>query len=181
MNVFSSPLNNFIIIAWRPISIYKEMPTNIIQNVNSYTSITQMIVTPLFGYLADKIPFRILKIILGIINCIAGFLFYFSFENVKLFVALLIINSFANYGIFSLYDPHYMKVFGMKHFIEISGIIGLAGVIMGPLCSIFAFSIEQSFKDNLESVYKYMFIASSLLYIVDIALSFFEAEDPLFE
>ena len=64
MNVFSSPLNNFIMIAWRPISMYREMPTNIIQNVNSYTSITQMIATPLLGYLADKISFRILKMIL---------------------------------------------------------------------------------------------------------------------
>ena len=111
MNVFSAPLNNFIIIAWRPISIYKQMPTSIIQNVNSYTSITQMIATPLFGYLADKIPFRILKMILGTINCITGFLFYFSFENVHFFVALLIINNFANSGIFALNDPHFMKVF----------------------------------------------------------------------
>ena len=52
---------------------------------------------------------------------------------------------------------------------------------MGQICSIFAFSIEQSFKDNLDAVYKYMFIFSSLLYIVDIILSFFETEDPLFE
>ena len=181
MNVFSAPLNNFIIIAWRPISIYKQMPTSIIQNVNSYTSITQMIATPLFGYLADKIPFRILKMILGTINCITGFLFYFSFENVHFFVALLIINNFANSGIFALNDPHFMKVFGMKHIIEISGMIGLAGVVMGPICSIFAFSIEQFFKDNLDAVYRYMFMISSLLYIVDIVLSFFETEDPLFE
>ena len=96
-------------------------------------------------------------------------------------MSLIIINSFVNNGIFALNDPHYMKVFGMKHFIEISGIIGLSGVIMGPICSIFAFSIEQSFKDNLDGVYKYMFIVSSLLYIVDIILSFFETEDPLFE
>ena len=181
MGVFSAPLNNFITIAWRPISINKQMPTYIIQNVNSYTSITQMIVTPLFGYLADKIPFRILKMILGAINCIIGFLFYFSFENVYFFVALLIINNFANSGMFALNEPHFMKVFGMKHVIEISGIIGLAGVIMGPICSIFAFSIEQAFNDNRDAVYKYMFMVSSLLYIVDIVLSFFETEDPLFE
>ena len=59
--------------------------------------------------------------------------------------------------------------------------IGLAGVVMGPICSIFAFSIEQFFKDNLDAVYRYMFMISSLLYIVDIVLSFFETEDPLFE
>ena len=51
---------------------------------------------------------------------------------------------------------------------------------MGPICSIFAFSIEENFKDNLDGVYKYMFMISSLLYMVDIVLSFFETEDPLF-
>ena len=67
MNVFLAPLNNFMMITWRPISIYKQMPTYIIQNVNSYTSITQMFTTPLFGFLSDKVPFRTLKIILQII------------------------------------------------------------------------------------------------------------------
>ena len=181
MNIFCSPLNNFIMITWRPISIYKRMPTYIIQNVNSFTSLTQIFAKPLFGFLSDKIPYRVLRIILGIINCIAGILFYFSFENVKFFVALIIVNSFASNGMFSLNQPHYMKVFGMKHIIEISGIIGLAGVIMGPICSITAFLIEQNLQDSLDEVYKYMFIISSLLCIVDIVLSFFETEDALFE
>jgi MFS family permease len=181
MNIFSAPLNNFIMIAWRPISIYKEMPTNIIQNVNSFTSITQMFITPLFGYLSDKIPFRVMKIILGILNFIAGILFYFSFKNVYFFVGLIILNSFANHGTFALNEPHYMKVFGMKHVIEISGIIGLANVIMGPICSISAFLIEQNLKEKLDEVYCYMFIISSLLVTVDIGLSFFETEEPLFE
>lgn len=181
MNIFSSPLNDFIIIAWRPIAIYKLMPTNIIQNVNSFTSLTQLFVRPLFGYLSDKLPYRVLRIILGIMNFIAGLLFYFSFGNVKLFVTLIIVNSIASNGIFSLNSPHYMKVFGMKHVIEISGIIGLAAVIMGPICSISAFFVEHNLKDSLDEVYKYMFIISSLLSIGDICLTFFETEEALFE
>ena len=181
MNIFASPLNNFITITWRPIAIYKSMPTKIIQNVFSYTAFTQTIAKPLFGYLSDKVSYRVLRIILEIINCIAGLLFYFSFGNVSFFVALIIVNSFASNGLFTLNQPHYMKVFGMKHVIEISGIIGLAGVIMGPICSISAFFIEQNLQDSLDAVYKYMFIISSLLTIVDIGLSFFETEEALFE
>ena len=181
MGIFNTPLNNFITIAWRPISINKNMPTDKIQNVNSYTSMVQMFTTPLFGYLSDKIPFRVLKVSLGIIYCIVGFLFYFSFDNVDFFIILIVLNSFSHFGMFTLNEPHYMKVFGMKHFIEIAGIIGLSNVIMGPVCSIFAFSIEQNFKDNIDNVYKYMFMISSALTIVDIGLSFFETEDPLFE
>ena len=181
MVVFSTPLNSFFLLTWRPISIYKKMPTYKIQNVNSYVSIVQMITTPLFGYLSDRITFRVMKVSLGIIEVIVGYLFYFSFKNVDFFILLIIINSFAYYGMFALNEPHYMKVFGMKHFIEISGIIGLSRVIMGPICSVFAFVIEQNFQDNLDVVYKYMFIISSSLSIVDICLSCFETDDPLFE
>ena len=79
MGIFGCPLNNFIGITWRPISIYKNMPTNKIQVINSYTSIVQMFANPLFGFLADKIPYRIMKVALCILNCIVGFLFYFFF------------------------------------------------------------------------------------------------------
>ena len=179
MGIFNTPLNNFITIAWRPISIYKKMPTDKIQIVNSITSFVQMFTTPLFGFLSDKIPFRVMKVSLGIIYTIVGFLFYFSFNNVNFFILLIVLNSFAHFGMFSLNEPHYMKVFGMKHFIEIAGIIGLSNVIMGPICSLSAFFIEQNFKDNIDIVYKYMFISSSVLTIFDIILSFFETEDPL--
>ena len=181
MNAFSAPLNNFFTITWRPISIYKKMPTYKIQNVNSYISIIQMFTTPLFGYLSDRIPFRAMRVTLGIIDAIVGFLFYFSFKNVDFFIILIILNSFAYWGMFSLNEPHYMKIFGMKHVIEISGIIGLSNVIMGPICSLFAFFIEENFQGNLDSVYKYMFIISSSLSIVDICLSCFETDEPLFE
>ena len=181
MGVFSSPLNNFILLTWRPISIFKRMPTNKIQNVNSYTSIIQMIVTPLFGYLSDKLPFRLMKVTLSLINTIVGFFFYYSFSEVDFFIILILVNSFAFHGAFTLNEPHYMKVFGMKHFIEIAGIVGLASVIMGPIISIFAFTIEKNFSDNLDTAYKFMFLSGASLNIVDVVLSIFESDDPLFE
>ena len=181
MGIFSSPLNNFILLTWRPISIFKRMQTNKIQNVNSYSSIIQMIVTPLFGYLSDKLPFRLMKVTLSLINTIVGFLFYSSFTNVDYFIILILVNGFAFHGAFTLNEPHYMKVFGMKHFIEIAGIVGLSSVIMGPIISIFAFTIEKNFKDNLDTAYKFMFLSGASLNIVDVVLSLFETDDPLFE
>ena len=181
MGVFSSPLNNFILLTWRPISIFKRMPTNKIQNVNSYSSIIQMIVTPLFGYLSDKLPFRLMKVTLSLINTVVGFFFYYSFSQVDFFIILILVNSFAFHGAFTLNEPHYMKVFGMKHFIEIAGIVGLASVIMGPIISIFAFTIEKNFRDNLDTAYKFMFLSGASLNIVDVVLSLFESDDPLFE
>ena len=180
MGIFAGPLSNLITITWRPISIYKQMPTNKIQVINSYTSFMQMIANPLFGFLSDKVPFRILKCALSSLNCVVGFLFYYSFTNVNFFTILIVLNSFAHFGIFSIVEPHYMKVFGMKHFIEISGIIGLSNVIMGPICSFLAFALEQKFKNELDTVYKFMFIISALLGIVDVGLSALETEDPLF-
>ena len=181
MGICSSPLNNFILLTWRPISIFKRMPTNKIQNVNSYSSIIQMIATPLFGYLSDKLPFRLMKVTLSLINTIVGYFFYYSFSHVDFFIILILVNSFCFQGAFTLNEPHYMKVFGMKHFIEIAGIVGLASVIMGPINSIFAFTIEKNFQDNLDTAYKFMFLSGASLNIVDVVLSLFESDDPLFE
>ena len=94
IDIFNTSLNNFISIAWRPISINKNMSTDKIQNVNSYTSFVQVFTTPLFGYLSDKIPFRVKKASLGIINCIVGFFFYFSFDNANFLIILIVLNSF---------------------------------------------------------------------------------------
>ena len=140
-----------------------------------------MIVTPLFGFLSDKLPFRLMKVTLSLINTLVGFFFYYSFTQVDFFIILILTNSFAYHGSFTLNEPHYMKVFGMKHFIEIAGIVGLASVIMGPIISIFAFIIEKYFKDNLDTAYKFMFLSGASLNIVDVVLSFFESDDPLFE
>ena len=55
MGIFNITLNNFISIVWRPININKNMPTDKIQNVNSYTSFVQVITTPLIGYLSESL------------------------------------------------------------------------------------------------------------------------------
>ena len=179
MNLCSGPLNNLILTTWRPIAISHDLPTLNLQYINSYRSIITCVVTPLLGFLADKVPFRILKVILAIINTTAGFLFSFSFNNIYFFTLIVLMNGVSFSGNLAINPPHFMKVFGMKYFIEISGIIGLTNAIISPLCSFFAFFIEKLKGDDKENdlPYKIMFFSGAALSVVEIVLAMFETED----
>ena len=88
-------------------------------------------------------------------------------------------------GIFAVYEPHYIKVFGIKHYIELGGVVSLPGVIMGPICTVFIFIFENIFADNINNEngsdlpYFILFIVSSLLNLVSSFLSFFESEEEI--
>ena len=77
---------------------------------------------------------------------------------------------------------HVMKTFGMKHYVEINGIINISSGIMEPLSSVFAFFIEKTFTDdNRDMGYKIIFISTGVLCFIGMFLSFFEDEKKEYE
>ena len=74
--------------------------------------------------------------------------------------------------------PHFMKIFGMKHYIEVSGIYSFSTIINSTISSVYAFTIESIFKHDMEKGYKIMFISSGLLCIVSFFLGLSEEETP---
>lgn len=178
MSILSSPLSNFMMMTWRPIAIYKKLDTNAIQDVNTYSSIISSIATPLFGFLSDKVSFRILKVSLMVVSAIIGFFFYSSFNNITTFTIQFLVSRFVSSAGFQISGPHFMKVFGMQYYIEISGIIGIAEVIMSPICSFSVFFIE-SFKSSIDSVYIFLFSAGAVLTTIAGILALFETEEKM--
>lgn len=177
MSICSGPLSNLMTMTWRPIGIYNHLPTKGLQYISTYSAIVMSISTPLFGFLSDKVPYRVIQVTLSLISSLIGFLFYFSFHNITLFTILVLGNSFCKMGGYAITAPHFMKVFGMKYYVEIAGVIGLAGVFMGPICSFFAYFIENS-DLNKDLTYRIMFTAGAGLNVVEGILAAFETEDP---
>ena len=79
-----------------------------------------------------------------------------------------------------------MKVFGLKYYIEIGGVIGLSRVFMSPLCTVFIFLFEtyiaapedgQTTKEVSDMPYIILFITTGLLNIIAAVLSLFETEE----
>jgi hypothetical protein len=181
MGIFSSPILAFLNNMWRPIAIRKGIPTIYQQNINTYTPFVSCASTLIFSSLSDSISFKYLFISLAFINTFAGACFYFTLSSPLLFTLILLFNTAASAGRLAIIRPHYMKVFGLKRYIQIGGIIGLYRVIMLPLNYFFMFYFDDIFAKRKENIsdkpYIILFISCSALNAISIVLGFFEPED----
>ena len=186
MGLFSSPLSNFMLSTWRPIGIRKGIPTIYLQNIGTYRPFITCASTLIFSSLSDYIPFKYLYCIFSILATIVGITFCFTFQSPGWFTFIVLLNSVVFFGKISITSPHYMKVFGLKYYIEIGGVIGLSSVFMSPICTIFIFLFEtyiaapeegQTAKEVSDMPYIILFTTTGLLNIISAVLSLFETEE----
>ena len=186
MGIFSSPLNSLMMNTWRAVAINEKIPVYIQQDIGSYRFLISSFATLIFGFLSDKIPFRILYGILSCCSIFVGVCFVFTFDYPILFMLMVFFNNIILGGKLTVTEPHYMKVFGLKHYLEIGGLIGLARTIMSPINAVFAFVIEHYLGvdengnkdiDSLELAYKIMFISGGLFNVIVLILCMFETEE----
>ena len=127
----------------------------------------------LFAIIGDYIQFRILFVILSTLLSISVFmattespidLFYFPIS--------IIASSFVFCGFNVIFDVHIMKVYGMKNFNQIWGIIRAFGGISEIFGIIFNFIFE-----NNSSNYKIIYRTIACLNLFSLILSLFETDD----
>ena len=145
MGVFSTPLMSFLMNMWRPIAIRKGIPTIYQQNLNTIRPYVSCASTLIFSWLSDSVSFKYLYSSLSFINTFVGIFFYFTLNSPILFILILLLNTIASSGKMAITPPHYMKVFGLKYFIQLGGVIGLHRVIMSPLIYVFMYFFDQIF------------------------------------
>ena len=167
---------NLVLVMWRPVGINQEISTSTLQTIGTVNFIMTSIGTPFFGFLADKLSFRVLYTIIGGVTSLIGFTFCLTFKNGLLFAIMVCGMNFILGGYLAVLPPHYMKVFGMKYYVEIGGVIGLAALIMGPLCAFFAFFVEKGI-DNKLLAYKIIFNSGAALNIVSVIIGILESDD----
>ena len=127
----------------------------------------------LFAIIGDYIQFRILFVILSTLLSISVFmvttespidLFYFPIS--------IIASSFVFCGFNVIFDVHIMKVYGMKNFNQIWGIIRAFGGISEIFGIIFNFIFE-----NNSSNYNIIYRTIACLNLFSLILSLFETDD----
>ncbi len=186
MGLFSSPLGNFLMSTWRPIGIRKGIPTIYLQNIGTYRPFITCGATLIFSTLSDYVPFRYMYFGFSILSTIIGVTFCFTFRSPGFFSFIILLNSIVFAGKMSITGPHYMKVFGLKYYIEIGGVIGLSRVFMSPLCTVFIFLFEtyiaapedgQDPAQVSDMPYIILFVTTGLLNVVSAILSLFETEE----
>ena len=167
---------NLVLICWRPIGVNVGIPTEKLQLIGTINFIMTSIGTPFFGFLSDKIPFRILYTVIAAITSFVGFAFCYSFGSVTIFMIMVCGMNFILGGYIAVLPPHYMKVFGMKYYVEVGGVVGFANVIMGPICSLFAYFVENGVEDKIFA-YRIIFITGAAMNIVSLVIGVFESDE----
>ena len=181
MGLFSSPLSNFLMSTWRPLGIRKGIPTKYLQDIGTYRPFITCAATLIFSTLSDYCPFRYLYCIFSVLASIVGITFCFTLNSPGLFTIIILLNSVVFAGKMSITGPHYMKVFGLKYYIEIGGVIGLSRVFMSPLCTVFIFLFETYIATPTGEVnitpYIILFVTTGILNIIPAILCLFETEE----
>ena len=188
MSFFSTPIGTFFNSQWRNIAIRNKIPTSYQQFIVVINSIISCFSTLVFSWLSDSIPFRYLYSVLGFILSFIGVIYCFTFKSPLLFTIIVLVHTLANSGKLAVGLPHFMKVFGLKYYIEISTIIRIPSAILNPLCNVFMFIFDNKYKDNLSEdndtkvsngPYFILYTIISLLNGISAFLSCFETEDVL--
>ena len=184
MGLFSAPLGNILMSTWRNIGIRKGIPTRYLQDIGTYRPFISCASTLIFSSLSDYIAFRYLYFGFSILATIVGITFCFTFQSPGWFSFIILLNSVVFSGKLSITSPHYMKVFGLKYYIEIGGVIGLSRVFMSPLCTVFIFLFdtyiaapEGATQEVGDTPYIILFLVTGLLNLISAFLSLFETEE----
>jgi MFS family permease len=181
VSLFTSPLISFFGHQWRNIAIRNNIPTSYQQNIIAIVPFVNCFSQLVFGWISDSISFRYIYSILSFILSFIGIIFCFSFKSPILFSICIIVFNLASNGRMSIGGPHYMKVFGLKNYIEISTIIRLPTTIVNTISPFLMFFFDNQLKDNrsenLFIRYFILYLILAILNTVSAVLSLFETED----
>jgi MFS family permease len=171
-NFFLSLIEN----SFRPIAIFKKIDTKTQQNIISIIFILICILTIIFGILSDKFSFKILMNIINIIILFSCFFYNFCGISNIIFIFWCLSISFGNSGLYSIFYPHLMKIFGVKYYLELSGIFNLIDSFCSPFVSIFIYFMEIFFEKNRNFCYFIVYFFCGILEIFNVFITCRESE-----
>lgn len=176
-------LSSFIIImistTYRSVGIALDRSTKVIQAIGTLRFVVNCICTPIWGVLTDFLNYRIILLIINIGCAALGYLYYFClFSNFTFFVGSLM-ESVLLAGLMATIAPHIMKVFGMKYYIEIGGVIAF-GFALGTVFSTIVSYLVTSILNNSKFGFFLMYVIGGGMATVAAVLGLFE-DDREFE
>ena len=181
ISLLSSPLNTFFSHQWRNIAIMNNIPTSYQQNVLTIAPYVNCFSQLVFGWISDSIPFRYIYASLSFLSTFISIIYCFTFHSPFLYSICVLVFNLSSHGRLAISAPHYIKVFGLKKYIEISTIVRLPTTILGVVNPFLMFFFDDALKDtDLENLFTRYFILYLILGIlngVSAILSLFETED----
>ena len=148
----------------------------------SYTfftmSLTGCIAGPIWGFLYDKIGFKICLSLINILTMSNILSLLFTVKIKWLYAFNVVFNGNLNTGAFSFMFPRISKVFGFKFASEIYGIIVLSIGFSSLIGSITFYFIQESSFDYINPYYLVFFIGS-FFNLISTLMCIFEKEKQI--
>ena len=138
----------------------------IIQYSSLLIGLAYIIFEPLWGIIYDKFSFNITIKIICICSIIhSAILSIFIQSNLIYFICILI-GSIIISGFNTVFQSYMMKIYGMKYFLEIGGILGITSSIFNIFKAILSFLVSKYYNTGNELQIPYR-----IIYIVGIFLA----------
>lgn len=126
----------------------------------------------IFGLLGDCVQFRILFVILSLLLSFTSYIYIKDFEGEFILFILTVLASFVSNGFNVIFDSHIMKVYGLKNFITMWGVIRASAGVSQIFGIIFNFALEKN-----SYIYEIIFAITGLFSLISACLGLFEKED----
>jgi MFS family permease len=151
----------------------------VMQYSQLFTGFSSIFVGPLWGHIHDKYPYsKTMKIICGC--CIIQALSFSIFiKSNTIYIICILLGSIIGNGFMSASNVHIIKVYGIKYSLEIGGIIGIFSGFFKVLDSLLSFIISKYYHtgEELQFIYRFIYIFGVIICGVAFALSFYEKDD----
>ena len=131
-----------------------------------FSGLSSIIFGPIWGIINDKFNFNIIIKIISICSIIHAIILSFFIHSNLIYVICIFVGNIIASGFNTIFQPHMMKIYGMKYYLEIGGVVGITGSIFEILKAILSFIVSKFYHTGKELQIPYRFI-----YIVGIGLS----------
>ena len=149
----------------------------ILQYLGIARSLSLIIISPIFGYLVDKMGSVKILLFITLLSSLTSISFSIFINNTNIFIVLNILECIVFAGFFSSMNPHMMNVFGIKNSVILGGINGIFATISSIIVSFTSFYVSKSYiGEKIKIPYQIFFFIGGLLNFISFFLTFFDSD-----
>ena len=179
ISFFATFNQHFIVATSRTFGALIGIDGKILQYLGIINSLSLITISPLFGYLSDKIGTKIILTFIIIINGLISFCFYLFIDNNLMFIILNFSMFIVFSGFLTIMNPHIMHIFGLKNSIILIGINGIFATVSNIISSCTAFIISKFYPGiTIKNPYKICFLIGAFLNFISFILINYDSDVP---
>ena len=179
ISIFSEFAMGFALSTFRVYGALLSINGTLMQYAPLFFGFSMIIFGPIWGFINDKFQnFKIIRMICLFFIIISIMLSIFIKSNL-VYIIFIFIGSIFNTGMNNLIRPYIMKIYGMKYYIEIGGVVticmGIINIFKGGLSFLLSFYYHTG--KELQTPYRIIFFVGTGLNVIAYFLALKEKEE----